>query len=117
MVDRKLDIPEPQDHEEEARDKQIAYIRSATRKTGVSEFPEELLNDLGKWRASANNDRLKDLEATLGGDSSKFDSSKFTEPDEDSQNKFGSIYIWGTLLVAGSVVLVAVIGLVIVLNS
>ncbi len=48
MVDFSLDIPAPQKDEETATDGQKGYIRDLMRKTGVSGFPEETLNDLGK---------------------------------------------------------------------
>ena len=108
MVDFSLDIPEPQEDEETATDDQKGYIRDLIRKTGSSTFPEWTLNDLGKWQASSLIDQLKDLEATLGGDSSKFDESKFTNVDDTDLKKF-TRKTFRTVILVTTFILIALI--------
>jgi hypothetical protein len=60
-VQFKLDIPELEEGEGPATEKQLAYIEHLLRECHASDLPEKTMNDLGKWQASSIIDQLQDL--------------------------------------------------------
>lgn len=68
MVGLSLDIPEPQGDEDPATEKQRQFIRALIREVGASGFPEETLNDLGKWQASSLIEQLQSFKRELAGE-------------------------------------------------
>jgi hypothetical protein len=67
MVGLQLKIPEPVENEERATDKQKDFIRGLSREVGAS-FPSTMLDDLGKWQASAIIEQLLGFKEELSGD-------------------------------------------------
>ena len=63
-----LEIPKPAEDEEDATNRQKQYIRALLRETGSSGFPEDALQDLGKWQASSIIDQLQDFKKQLRGE-------------------------------------------------
>jgi hypothetical protein len=68
MVGLQLQIPEPQDNEELATDKQKALIKNLCQEVGASGFPADTLEDLGKLQASSVIDQLQSFKKALAGD-------------------------------------------------
>jgi len=68
MVELNLQIPEPQDGEENATSKQKDFIQALLREVGGGAFPQETLDDLGKWQASSIIDQLQSFKKELSGD-------------------------------------------------
>ena len=85
MVKLNLDIPEAMKDEEDATDKQVQYVRALMREAGVSGFPEDVLQDLGKWQASAIIDQLQDFKKQLRGEM-PIDDEMVTGLDDDSSS-------------------------------
>jgi hypothetical protein len=56
-----LDIPDPQQDEEDATEKQRQFIRALMQEAGASGLPEEAIRELGKWQASAVITQLKNF--------------------------------------------------------
>jgi hypothetical protein len=54
-----LDIPDPQQDEEDATEKQRQFIRALMQEAGASGVPEDVIRQLGKWQASAVITQLK----------------------------------------------------------
>ena len=82
MVGLNLEIPEPQDNEEDATEKQKQFIRALMRDVGASGFPDDTLQELGKWQASALIDQLQSFKKELSGDE-PVDTSRISGLDED----------------------------------
>ena len=59
MAGLNLEIIEPQDNEEDATEKQKQFIKALMRDVGGSDFPEDTLQELGKWQASSLIDQLQ----------------------------------------------------------
>ena len=83
MVSLNLEIPEPMKDEEDATYKQVQFIRSLMRDAGASGFPEDTLQELGKWQASSLIDQLQDFKKQLRGEM-PIDEEMVTGLDDDS---------------------------------
>ena len=81
MAGLQLEIIEPQENEEPATAKQMAFIRALCAEVGAS-FPADALKDLGKWQASALIEQLLEFKAELEGDE-PLDTSRITGLDSD----------------------------------
>ena len=92
MTGLKLDIPEMQPGEEKATEKQKGFIQALLRDVGGSGFPEETLEDLGKWQASSIIDQLQSFQRQLAGDK-PLDTSKLTDADGGS-DKSTPTWVW-----------------------
>ena len=82
MVGVKLEIIEPQDNEEDASEKQKQFIKALMRDVGGSGFPEDTLQELGTWQASAIIDQLLSFKKELSGDK-PLDTSRIVGLDDD----------------------------------
>ncbi len=105
MVNLKLDIPEPMEDEEDATDKQVQYIRALMREAGASGFPEDVLQDLGKWQASSIIDQLQDLKKQLRGEM-PLDEDMISGLDDESSERTSIVRLF---LIAAAVVVVLLI--------
>ena len=87
MAGLELKIIEPQENEEDATEKQKAFIRALCSEVGAS-FPAATLNELGKWQASAIIEQLQSFKAELAGDKpldkSRFSGIAWESDDDDS---------------------------------
>ena len=88
MAGLQLEIIEPQPNEEDATEKQRAYIRALCSEVGAS-FPAATLKELGKWQASAIIEQLQSFKAELAGDK-PLDKSRLSgiewEADDDDDS-------------------------------
>lgn len=62
-----LDIPELQEGEDDATERQRQFIRELMREAGASGLPDEAIQQLGKWQASAVIEQLKDFKRDVVG--------------------------------------------------
>ena len=84
MPGLELKIIEPQENEEDATEKQKAFIRALCSEVGAS-FPAATLNELGKWQASAIIEQLQSFKAELAGDK-PLDKSRLSGIDWESDD-------------------------------
>lgn len=68
MVGLNLEIPEAQRGEDPATEKQKGFICALVQEVGGGKFPEQTLQDLGKWQASSTIDQLQSFKKQLAGD-------------------------------------------------
>ncbi len=92
MVGVSLDIPEAQPDEEDATEKQKGFICALIREVGGSGFPEETLQNLGKWQASSIIDQLQSFKKQLAGDK-PLDTSRITGLNEEGEAPTGGKHI------------------------
>lgn len=78
-----LEIPERVEDEEDATDRQKQFIRALMRETRSSGFPEDVLQELGKWQASSMIEQLQNFKKQLRSEMPS-DSSKITGPKDQS---------------------------------
>ena len=106
MVGLSLDIPEAQPDEEDATEKQKGFIHALLQEVGASKFPEESLQNLGKWQASSIIDQLQSFKKQLAGDK-PVDTSRITGLNEEEEAPTGNNHIVLALL-ATSVLIISV---------
>jgi hypothetical protein len=95
-----LDVPDRQGDEEDATDKQKAYIKALCREVGGS-IPATTLKVLGKWQASALIDELQSFKAEVAG-RKPLDMSRISDADDSSSSHIHPLV---SLLVIAAVIL------------
>jgi hypothetical protein len=92
-MEAKLDIPEMQNGEDGATEKQKGFIRALMHDVGASGFPEATLQDLGKWQASSIIDQLQSIKKQMAGDK-PLDTTTYTDLNAPSEGRSKLLY-WG----------------------